>query len=235
MSLTIPLNLQKIELENQLKQQRLQLGKLELKSLQRQQLIEKLSLIVDYAEASELNTIFERRLANNRLLFSYYNELRNSGKPNFESELEVNATITRIKDKLFANSIRLANIEQSLGTNIQQIPSFKISKIDLTSLNVAACNLVNLKLLRAKIELKIHEIEDKLLDFSSKASLSSSLTLSNFQENNGSNLKPRKHNSHYQYPCMMEGKALMRKHSNSDRNLSEKAKYQSLQKHNSQI
>ena len=46
---------------------------------------------------------------------SYYSELRNSGNPDFDSELEVKATITRIKDKIFANSIRLSNIEQSLG------------------------------------------------------------------------------------------------------------------------
>ena len=74
---------------------------------------------------------------------------------------------------------------------------------------------MNLKLLRAKIELKIHEIEDKLLDFSSKASLSSSLTLSNFQENNGSNSEAAKAQLTLSIPCMMEGKALMRKHSSA--------------------
>ena len=113
LSLNIPLNLKKIKLENQLKGQRLELGKLELQSLERQQIIEKLSLIVDYAEATELDDILESRLLNNQVLMSYYSELRNSGNPDFDSELEVKATITRIKDKIFANSIRLSNIKQS--------------------------------------------------------------------------------------------------------------------------
>ncbi len=68
LSLNIPLNLKKIKLENQLKGQRLELGKLELQSLERQQIIEKLSLIVDYAEATELEDILGSRLLNNQVL-----------------------------------------------------------------------------------------------------------------------------------------------------------------------
>lgn len=185
LSLNIPLNLKKIKLENQLKEQRLELGRLELQSLKRQQIIEKLSLIVDYAEAIELHSILKSRLLNNQVLMSYYSELRNSGNPDFDSELQVKATITRIKDKIFANSIRLSNIKQSLGAVENQIPQFKINKVDMKPLNVETCSLVDLRLIKAKLELNIHEIEDKLLDLEARTSLSSSLTLSNTQENNG--------------------------------------------------
>ena len=187
LSLSVPLNLKKIKLENQLKEQRLELGKLELQSLKRQQIVEKLSLIVDYAEAIELQNILESRLSNNKVLMSYYSELRNSGNPDFDNELEVKATITRIKDKIFANSIRLSNIEQSLGAMGNQIPPFKINQLDMNPLNVDTCLLVDLRLVKAKLELNIHEIEDKLLALESRVSLSSSLTLSNTQENNGPN------------------------------------------------
>ena len=155
--------------------------------MKRQQIVEKLSLIVDYAEAIELQNILESRLSNNKVLMSYYSELRNSGNPDFDNELEVKATITRIKDKIFANSIRLSNIEQSLGAMGNQIPPFKINQLDMNPLNVDTCLLVDLRLVKAKLELNIHEIEDKLLALESRVSLSSSLTLSNTQENNGPN------------------------------------------------
>ena len=187
LSLNIPLNLKKTKLENQLKEQRLELGRLELQSLKRQQTIEKLSLIIDYAEAIELHNILKSRLSNNQVLMSYYSELRNSGNPDFDSELEVKATITRIKDKIFANKIRLSNIEQSLGAVGKQIPPFKINNVSMEPLNMETCSLIDLRLITAKLELNIHEIEEKLLDLEARASLSSSLTLSNTQENNGSN------------------------------------------------
>ena len=187
LSFNIPLNLKKIKLENQLKGQRLELAKLELQSLERQQIIEKLSLIVDYAEATELEDILGSRLLNNQVLMSYYSELRNSGNPDFDSELEVKATITRIKDKIFANSIRLSNIKQSLGAVGKQIPPFQIDKVNMKPLNVETCSLVNLRLIKAKLELNINEIEGKLLELEARASLSSSFTLSNTKENNGSN------------------------------------------------
>ena len=57
----------------------------------------------------------------------------------------------------------------------------------MNPLNVDTCLLVDLRLVKAKLELNIHEIEDKLLALESRVSLSSSLTLSNTQENNGPN------------------------------------------------
>ena len=68
-----------------------------------------------------------------------------------------------------------------------QIPPFKINQLDMNPLNVDTCLLVDLRLVKAKLELNIHEIEDKLLALESRVSLSSSLTLSNTQENNGPN------------------------------------------------
>ena len=53
-------------------------------------------------------------------------------------------------------------------------------------LNMETCSLINIRLITAKLELNIHEIEDKL-DLEARASLSSSFTLSNTQENNGPN------------------------------------------------
>ena len=85
---------------------------------------------------------------------SYYSELRNSGNPDFDSELEVKATITRIKDKIFANSIRLSNIEQSLGAMENQIPPFKINQLDMDPLNMDTCSLVDLRLMNSEIRIK---------------------------------------------------------------------------------
>ena len=172
-SISHPLNIEKIEQQKKLLIKNLDLSNLSLSSLQTENISRKLSLLVDLREAQQLEKILKHRLSIRKQLKNYYSTLRENGQPEIEKELQLTSDVLVLNDQILGNSVNMASILLQLGLSDEpDLPNFfdylKIPPIS------DSCTFETFELQILKKQIEIVEIEyeelqrifDYALDFS---------------------------------------------------------------------
>lgn len=173
LNISYPLNIAKLEHRRRLLKKKLELSKIRLASLQRENISRKLSLLVDLKEAQNLERILNLRLSIKRQLKSYYSTLRENGQPEFEKELQLASEILVLNDQILGNSVNMASTLLQLGlSNEPELPGF-FEPFKILPFN-DGCGFETFELLILKTQIEIAEIElqdlertfDYAIDFS---------------------------------------------------------------------
>ena len=186
-SLTHSLNFYQKNIKKRLLEEQIKLEKTQLLQLKSKRQISKLKMIVELAQANNLDLLYNERQSLIEEQIKYYSALREAGKPDFDKELLAKSEATTNRDKIFANSIVINELKQKLSLDET---NSNLVKINHGALNIIAddvCKLENVQILNLSIEVKVSQIELESLAFDRNFELNFESSISSQFDRKGGN------------------------------------------------
>lgn len=186
-TLSHSLNFYQKHIKNKLLKEQINLEKIQLYQLKTKRQIAKLKMISELSQANNLDLLYHERQSLIDEQIKYYSALREAGNPDFDKELSVQSEASTNRDKIFANSIVINDLNQKLS--LDEINS-KLVEIRYGPLNLFSadiCKLENFLILNLSIEIKVLQIELESLAFNKNFELNFDGSISSQVDRKGSN------------------------------------------------